>query len=166
MDWHLLVSIRGTCCWWCHCIRCCLMTTAMTKKTALSSNGILCGGAWAPNATATIRWSFNARFLERWNVLAGWAPAASRTLSSSFAINFRYITPYQANPQIADTGKIIATRYNDVFNNTNIVEDVLTKYKQAWSGRGFVSENGLFRKWYTVKQDRIDDSDELSHSAW
>lgn len=99
-------------------------------------------------------------------MLAGWVPAASRTLSSSFAISFRYLTLYPEDPNHADNGKIIATRYNDIFNNTNIVEDVLTKYQQAWSGRGFVSANGLFRKWYTVRQNRIDDSDELSHSAW
>jgi len=99
-------------------------------------------------------------------VLAGWVPAASRTLSSSSATNFRYVPLYQENPPFADASKIIATRYNDIFNNTNIVEDVLTKYKKAWSGRGFVSPKGLFRKWYTVRQDRVDDSDELSHSAW
>lgn len=99
-------------------------------------------------------------------MLAGWVPAASRTLSSSFAISFRYLTLHQEDRTHADNGKIIATRYNDIFNNTNIVEDVLTQYKQAWSGRGFVSANGLFRKWYTVRRDRVDDSDELSHSAW
>ncbi|KAL8837436.1 MAG: hypothetical protein Q9170_002520 [Blastenia crenularia] len=62
---------------------------------------------------------------------------------------------------------IIATRYNDIRNGTNIVEDVLAKYKQAWESRGgMVSENGLFRRWYAVRQDRVLVSQQLAHSAW
>ncbi|KAL8951149.1 MAG: hypothetical protein Q9222_002856 [Ikaeria aurantiellina] len=61
---------------------------------------------------------------------------------------------------------IIASRYNDVRNNTHVVDDVLTKYKKAWAQRGMISENGLFRKWYQVNQDNVSDGQEISHSAW
>ena len=58
-------------------------------------------------------------------------------------------------------------RYNDVRNNTNIVEDVLTKYQEAWAQRGgLVAENGLFRRWYHPRQDKVLTAEELSHSAW
>lgn len=62
--------------------------------------------------------------------------------------------------------QLIATRYNDVWNGTSILDDVLAQYKKAWASRGFLSENGLFRKFYAVRQDRVSESQELSHSAW
>jgi hypothetical protein len=53
-----------------------------------------------------------------------------------------------------------------VINGTNIVEDVLTKYKAAWAEKGMISENGLFRRWYAVKRATVLDTDEIAHSAW
>lgn len=62
---------------------------------------------------------------------------------------------------------IIATRYNDVRKGTNILDGVLSNYKKAWESRGgFVSENGLFRRWYALKQDKVFVSQQLDHSAW
>ncbi|KAI4145100.1 MAG: hypothetical protein L6R39_003938 [Caloplaca ligustica] len=62
---------------------------------------------------------------------------------------------------------IIATRYNDVRNHTNIIGEVLAKYKEAWSRRGgFISANGLFRRWYAPNQDLVLEPQQLSHSAW
>ncbi|TKA43442.1 hypothetical protein B0A55_13379, partial [Friedmanniomyces simplex] len=36
---------------------------------------------------------------------------------------------------------LIATRYTDVFNGTNMIDDVLPKYKAAWDKRGMMAEN-------------------------
>ncbi|KAL8707159.1 MAG: hypothetical protein Q9220_007771 [cf. Caloplaca sp. 1 TL-2023] len=64
------------------------------------------------------------------------------------------------------TKQIIASRYNDIRNNTHIVDNVLAGYKKAWAKRGMISENGLFRKWYQVNQNNVKDGQEISHSAW
>lgn len=51
-------------------------------------------------------------------------------------------------------------------NGTNVVDDVLAKYKAAWAERGFIGENGLFRRFYTTRQKRLVESEEIGHSAW
>jgi hypothetical protein len=61
---------------------------------------------------------------------------------------------------------LIATRYNDIRNGTKIIDDVLPKYKAAWAEKGMVSENGLFRRFYLTKQDRVVVSDQIGHTAW
>ena len=61
---------------------------------------------------------------------------------------------------------MIATRYNDVINGTNVIDDVLSKYKAAWDKKGMVSENGLFRAWYSPKRDNVIVAEEISHTAW
>lgn len=61
---------------------------------------------------------------------------------------------------------MIAMRYNDVRNNTSVAEEVVAKYRAAWSKKGLIAENGLFRRWYLVKQQKIFDSTEISHTAW
>jgi hypothetical protein len=66
----------------------------------------------------------------------------------------------------SDQRQIIAVRYNDAINSTNIVDDVLSKYKAAWAKKGMLSDNGLFRGWYSPKQDKIVVAEEISHSAW
>lgn len=66
----------------------------------------------------------------------------------------------------ADQQQIIAMRYNDVINGTNIADDVLSNYKAAWAKKGMISENGLFRGWYSPKRDTIVVAEEISHSAW
>ncbi|KAE8159826.1 hypothetical protein BDV40DRAFT_290574 [Aspergillus tamarii] len=47
---------------------------------------------------------------------------------------------------------IIAMRYNDVRDGTNIVSGVLEKYKAAWDAKGMVQPDGLFVDWLLVKQ--------------
>ncbi|TKA65362.1 hypothetical protein B0A49_12211 [Cryomyces minteri] len=61
---------------------------------------------------------------------------------------------------------LIAMRYNDVFNNTNVIDEILPKYKAAWAKRGMIAENGLYRQHYAPKRDRVHDNDEVGHSAW
>jgi hypothetical protein len=62
--------------------------------------------------------------------------------------------------------QMIAMRYNDARNNTSIADEVVAKYRVAWKEKGLVAENGLFRRWYLVKQKTVMDSPEISHSAW
>jgi hypothetical protein len=57
-------------------------------------------------------------------------------------------------------------RYNDATNNTHVLDEVLPKYKAAWAKKGMFSDNGLFRRWYAVNQDKVLDTDEIAHSAW
>lgn len=57
-------------------------------------------------------------------------------------------------------------RYNDAIDGTQVVDDVLVKYKAAWAKKGMRSDNGLFRRYYAVNQDAVLDSDDISHSAW
>ncbi|KAG2417528.1 hypothetical protein HFD88_008747 [Aspergillus terreus] len=47
---------------------------------------------------------------------------------------------------------IIAMRYNDVRDGTDIVSDVLAKYKAAWDAKGMVQPDGLFVDFLLVKQ--------------
>ncbi|KAJ5542473.1 hypothetical protein N7535_004894 [Penicillium sp. DV-2018c] len=61
---------------------------------------------------------------------------------------------------------ILATRYNDVRNGTRVVDGVLDKYKAAWADKGFIGENGLFRRLYATRQKQTIDADDLGHSAW
>ena len=58
-------------------------------------------------------------------------------------------------------------RYNDVINNTDVIGEVLPKYKAAWAAKkGLVGDNGLFRRWYAPNQDKVLESDEIAHTAW
>ena len=57
-------------------------------------------------------------------------------------------------------------RYNDVHNKTNVIEDILPKYKAAWAKRGMVAETGLYRLCYAPKRDRVIDTTEFGHSFW
>lgn len=53
--------------------------------------------------------------------------------------------------------QLIAIRYNDARNGTNIIEGVLEKYTAAWKSRqGFLQDDGLFIQMFKVKRgDRI-----------
>ncbi|KAJ7118580.1 hypothetical protein C8R43DRAFT_901417 [Mycena crocata] len=63
---------------------------------------------------------------------------------------------------------IIAIRYNDVRNGTNVVEGVLQKYTAAWRAKngGFQQNDGLFVDWILVKQDRLSNARSLGFTAW
>ena len=68
---------------------------------------------------------------------------------------------------LIDRFQLIAMRYNDVTNGTDVIGDVLPKYKAAWERRGgMMAENGLFKRYYSVKRDECSVTDEISHSAW
>ncbi|KAF8861755.1 hypothetical protein BDZ45DRAFT_687296 [Acephala macrosclerotiorum] len=70
------------------------------------------------------------------------------------------------NSLYADNLKLIAMRYNDVVNGTHVIDDALPKYKAAWAEKGMLSKHGLFRGDYAVRQNKVLDTDEISHSAW
>ncbi|KAK1807457.1 hypothetical protein LTR12_018196 [Friedmanniomyces endolithicus] len=61
---------------------------------------------------------------------------------------------------------LIAMRYNDVFNNTDVIAEVLPKYRAAWAKRGMIAENGLFRQHYAPKRDVVINNTEVGHSFW
>jgi Linalool dehydratase/isomerase len=57
-------------------------------------------------------------------------------------------------------------RYNDIRDGTNIVEDVLNKYKAAWKSKGMIQENGLFVNWYSPNQDKVQEAPSIGFTAW
>ncbi|KAJ7492018.1 hypothetical protein FB451DRAFT_1216683 [Mycena latifolia] len=62
---------------------------------------------------------------------------------------------------------IIAVRYNDVRNGTNVVGGVLEKYTAAWkSKKGFHHGDGLFVDSYRVKQDDMIPAGGVGFTAW
>ena len=57
-------------------------------------------------------------------------------------------------------------RYNDIRNNTEVVDAVLEKYKAAWAKKGMVTKSGLFYDIYRVKQDSLLSMGNLDFTAW
>lgn len=58
-------------------------------------------------------------------------------------------------------------RYNDVTDGTKVLDEVLPRYRAAWEKKqGIVGENGLFRRWWAVNQDKVFESDHISHTVW
>lgn len=58
-------------------------------------------------------------------------------------------------------------RYNDVVHGTKVIDHVLPKYKEAWEKKqGFLGENGLFRRYYSVRQKELFDAKDLGHTVW
>jgi hypothetical protein len=62
--------------------------------------------------------------------------------------------------------QLIAMRYNDVRDGTNIVEDVLKKYTAAWKEKGMVQEDGLFVDFYSPNQDKVAKAQRIGFTAW
>ncbi|KAJ7686847.1 hypothetical protein B0H17DRAFT_940077 [Mycena rosella] len=62
---------------------------------------------------------------------------------------------------------IIAVRYNDIRNGTNVVNGVLEKYTRAWkSKKGFHQGDGLFVERHMVKQDDMVPAGSIGFTAW
>ncbi|KAL2127183.1 hypothetical protein VTI74DRAFT_11198 [Chaetomium olivicolor] len=61
---------------------------------------------------------------------------------------------------------IIAMRYNDIRDGTNVAEEVLEKYKMAWAKKGMIAESGLYVEWYFVNQDRTAPPTDIYFTAW
>jgi hypothetical protein len=57
-------------------------------------------------------------------------------------------------------------RLNDARNGTDVVEDVLTKYKAAWAAKGMLNETGLLNTMWLVKQDTTVSAKDPGLSAW
>ncbi|KAJ1709552.1 hypothetical protein AFGD_001150 [Aspergillus flavus] len=60
---------------------------------------------------------------------------------------------------------LIAMRYNDVRDGTNVVEDILAKYKEAWEEKQMVASNGLYVDWWYVNQDRPEAPKQVGFTA-
>ena len=57
-------------------------------------------------------------------------------------------------------------RYNDIIKGTNVAEEVVAKYRAAWAEKGMISETGLFKRFYWVRQKTALESDDIGHTAW
>ena len=64
------------------------------------------------------------------------------------------------------SGQMIAMRYNDVRDGTNVAGQVLEKYKAAWDKKGMVASNGLYVDFYFVRQDRVMPPHSVGFTAW
>lgn len=62
--------------------------------------------------------------------------------------------------------QIIAMRYNDVRDGTNVTEGVLAEYKDAWEKRGMVCPDGLLVDWLFVEQDKTLPARDVGFTAW
>lgn len=56
--------------------------------------------------------------------------------------------------------------YNDTRDGTHVVDDVLTKYKEAWDQRGMVSSDGLLVDWFMVEQASTLPAKDITFTAW
>ncbi|KUL84833.1 hypothetical protein ZTR_07300 [Talaromyces verruculosus] len=61
---------------------------------------------------------------------------------------------------------IIAMRFNDVRDGTNVASEVLSKYTAAWESKGMTGPNGLFISWYSPNQDSKKPALDLGFTAW
>ena len=62
---------------------------------------------------------------------------------------------------------MIAMRYNDVRDGTNIVGDVLPKYRKALEDKGMVGrQDGLYASFYALKQQKPMPARQGAHTAW
>ncbi|PTB66877.1 hypothetical protein BBK36DRAFT_1168396 [Trichoderma citrinoviride] len=61
---------------------------------------------------------------------------------------------------------IIAMKYNDARDGTNVSDQVLEKYKAAWEKKGMVAPSGLYVDWYFVRQDKTLPPKSVGFSAW
>lgn len=57
-------------------------------------------------------------------------------------------------------------RLNDIRNGTDVVHDVLEKYKAAWEKKGMIGPGGLFKDMWLVKQDSTLPAMDPGFSAW
>lgn len=61
---------------------------------------------------------------------------------------------------------LIAIRYNDVRNKTNLIDGILERYRAAWADKGLISPEGLFTAFWMVKQDHTVQSHNVAAQAW
>jgi hypothetical protein len=61
---------------------------------------------------------------------------------------------------------MIGMRYNDFRDGTNVAEEVLEKYKEAWKAKGMIAQSGLCVDWYFVNQDKTAPPSDICFTAW
>ncbi|KAL3442795.1 hypothetical protein BJX65DRAFT_321072 [Aspergillus insuetus] len=61
---------------------------------------------------------------------------------------------------------IIAMRYNDIREGTDVAGEVLQKYAAAWKAKGMTDDNGMFISWYAPKQDFKKTALDIGFTAW
>ncbi|KAI9039141.1 uncharacterized protein KD926_009890 [Aspergillus affinis] len=61
---------------------------------------------------------------------------------------------------------IIAIRMNDVRDGTNVLDEVLEKYKSALEKHGMISRNDLYKDWLMLKQSQVVTAKSVGFTAW
>ncbi|KAI9695668.1 MAG: hypothetical protein M1836_006120 [Candelina mexicana] len=61
---------------------------------------------------------------------------------------------------------IIAMRYNDVRDGTDVAGEVIEKYRKAWDEKGMVAPNGLYVDWWYMNQDKTAAPSDIVFTAW
>ncbi|KAF2149458.1 hypothetical protein K461DRAFT_260931 [Myriangium duriaei CBS 260.36] len=62
---------------------------------------------------------------------------------------------------------LIAMRYNDIRDGTNVVEEeILPKYRSALRAKGMFGEDGLYASYFAVKQKKAIPAAHGAHTAW
>ncbi|CAO2650781.1 Nn.00g020730.m01.CDS01 [Neocucurbitaria sp. VM-36] len=61
---------------------------------------------------------------------------------------------------------LIAMRYNDIHDGTDIAPTVAKRYVAAWEEKGMIQENGFIVNWYSPKQGIIRQAHDIGFSAW
>lgn len=61
---------------------------------------------------------------------------------------------------------MIAMKYNDARDGTNVSGEVLDKYKAAWDKKGMTAPSGLYVDWYFVRQDKTLPPKSVGWTAW
>lgn len=58
-------------------------------------------------------------------------------------------------------------RYNDIRNGTNVVDEILPKYKAAWADEdSMFASNDLIVDWYRVRQKDMAQPMSIGFTAW
>ena len=62
--------------------------------------------------------------------------------------------------------QLVAMRYNDIRDGTNVIDEVLPKYKAALTEKGMLGSDGLYASFYAVKQKKAIAARHGAHTAW
>ena len=57
-------------------------------------------------------------------------------------------------------------RYNDIRDGTDIVHEVLLKYKSALTKKGMIGEDGMYASFFAVQQKKAMPTMHGAHTAW
>lgn len=107
-----------------------------------------------------------------------WGLGAESFLYSTSALQDKIISEMERNNYlgvccepnvvfiICNQFPLIAIRYNDIRNGTNLIDSILAKYQSAWEKKGMMSSEGLWTSFWMAKQDFTMGSSNVASQAW